>query len=699
MYQEFLWRWSRWLYLLFPFTGIAQSALPLQFEETDFERNVNRWYQLESEKGELHYHNALYVDPDKDFLLEAEFDCSKANEKAVFGLSWGHHNRYDYRHFEINKNKKYRLGYQRGSNYNVVQPWTNRKSIIDSERNVLGVEKRGTELRLLVNGKTIYKTTYRRFEYSGVALKSNTRDVRFVRFAIYQARAPIHLAPDLDTTLRGIPKNLGAAINTELVEKSPAISPDGQTLYFVREFAPDGYGAQDIYYSEQLGDGEWSVAQNIGETLNNKTNNFVNAVLPDNNTIMVINAYQRTNRNELLALAKRSIDGWKIERRFEIEELKKNGNWVSFDLAADGRTLVFAMNRPDSYGGRDLYVSFLQPNGLFSVPRNLGPTVNTSGNEHSPFLAADGQTLYFDTDGHPGYGGRDIFKTQRLDDSWRTWQQPQNLGPTINTKGADEGLTIPASGEQAYFVSQSGGYGGYDIYSLEMPPALRPLPVALMTGFVVNCATMTGVATTVEVYKNEQFLSINKATTHPVTGQFKLALPQGARYTIITRYDKEEYRGERDTITVDLTHLQQYTEQELAPICLHKKTTTPVTPPVPIRAHYRPQWSPVYFDVDGYALHDSAKTLLQALADTLLRYPNASLTLAGHTDAQGTGTYNEALAERRLEAVCSFLERAGIANQRLNSNGWGERQPVADNMVVRGRAANRRVELWVEWSD
>lgn len=685
-----------------PLWGIAQAPWPLQLEETDFVRNVNRWYQLENEKGEVTYHNALYVDPDRDFLLEATFDCSEAEEDAKFGLTWGRNNRYDYRHFEINKQKRYRIGYKRGNKYNVVQPWTARRTVIDNNQNTLGIQKKGEELSFLVNGKTIYKTTYRRFEYSGVALKSSTPKVRFLRFAIYQERDPIHLAPNLDPSLRGRPQNLGSKINSSLVEKSPTISPDGQTLYFVRERAPDGYGQQDIYYSEQLGDGQWGPAQNMGNILNNPNNNFVTSALPDNNTLMVINAYNRSNRNQILAIAERHVLGWQIQRKLEIEDLKNVGRWVSFDLAADGRTLVFAMWRPDSYGGRDLYVSFLQPSGLFSTPKNLGPTINTSGNEHSPFLAADGKTLYFDTDGHPGYGGRDIFKTQRLDESWKTWEQPQNLGPIINTKGADEGLTIPASGKQAYFVSEAAeGYGAYDIYSLELPPALRPLPVALMTGFVVDCTNMKGIATTIEVYKNEQFLAVSTAKTHPITGQFKVALPQGARYTLITTYNKGNYTAERDTIMVDLTHLQNYTEQELTPICLREKKKTTPTPIIPIRAQSLPEWSPVYFEADAYVLDDKAQQSLKALADTLVQYPEARLILTGHTDATGSIPYNEALAQRRIAAVRSFLKAEGVADSLLRSKGWGELKPVGDNVLSSGRAVNRRVEVQLQgpnWS-
>ena len=110
------------------------------------------------------------------------------------------------------------------------------------------------------------------------------------------------------------------------------------------------------------------------------------------------------------------------------------------------------MLRPDSYGGRDLYVSFLEDDGTFSEPKNLGKTLNTTGNEHCPFLAADGKTLYFASYGHQGYGSADIFVSQRLDDSWTKWSQPENLGPRFNGPGYDAFFALGPDGT-AYYAS------------------------------------------------------------------------------------------------------------------------------------------------------------------------------------------------------------------------------------------------------
>lgn len=672
----------------------GQDVLPLWFEENDFEKNVNRWYKV-NEFNEKTYHNALYVNPEKDFRLVAEFDSKKLVINAKWGISWGRKDAYKYYQFEVNDDQEFRVGYQLNGKFNVIESWTKKAKLINAEYNKLEVKKSGTMLHLLINDKLVYKMPYRVFKQTGVAMKSSAAEVEFKRFAIYQDMGKINLVAGGDVVAGTAPKNLGEAVNSTYVDKSPTISPDGKTLYFVREDAQDGFGGQDIYYSTRSENGVWSTAQNIGRPLNNRGNNFVNAVMPDNNTLMTINSYGRQSSDEVLAFTYRTKDGWSTPKRKAINRLHHVGRWVSFDLAADGKTIVFSLKRPDTYGGRDLYVSFMQPDGNFSTPKNLGPTINTEGNEHCPFLAADGKTLYFDTDGHPGYGGRDIFMAKRLDDSWTNWEIPQNLGPTINTKGADEGLVIPASGEYAYFVSDKDSYGGYDIYSLKMPEALRPEPTALVTGYVIRCFDQKGIPTDVLVYKDNALVENAYARTNPINGQFKLALAGGSTYKIVAVYNKDYETTNRDTIEIDLTKLATYEERELEPICFQPKPKPNEPVKIPIRAQHIPSFKSVYFDHDKYELTPKAIDILNKTADTLKAYPAIHVEVLGHTDSNGDDSYNWTLAINRSGAVIRYLEQKGIERTRFAFKGFGETKPVNTNTTDEGRANNRRVEFQV----
>lgn len=687
---------KKYIVALLLFNGlsiVAQDKLPLHFTD-NFEDNVNRWYQV-TEYGDRVYHNALYVNPKKDFRLIAEFNSQEVSGEAKWGLSWGRKNAYKFYHFEINNRGEFRVGYQKDGDFNVVEPWTRKKKIISLEYNTLEVRKKGANLELLINEKVVYKMTFRAFEYSGVALRSSSPKVTFKRFSIYQDMGKINLVEGGDFVTDTEPKNLGQNVNSHYVDKSPCISPDGKTLYFVREDAQGAFGGQDIYFSECMDNGTWSKAENIGRPLNNQANNFVNAVMPDNNTLMAINSYERSSMDEVLAFTYRTQNGWSTPRTKSIQKLQNVGRWVSFDLAADGKTIVFSMWRPDSYGGRDLYVSFMQADGNFSKPKNLGSTINTMGNEHCPFLAADGRTLYFDTDGHPGYGGRDIFMAKRLDDSWTNWEVPKNLGPTINTKEADEGLVIPASGEYAYFVSNKDSYGGYDIYSLKMPKALRPDPTAMITGFVVDCFDQSGIPTTIRVYKERELKENAYARTSPINGKFKLALAGGAKYKIVADYNNALEKSNSDTIEIDLTNLEAYEEREIEPICFERKRKPNEPVKIPIRAQHTPSFESVYFDHDEYSLTNEAIAILNQMADTLQVYASIDIEVLGHTDSNGSYSYNWTLAMNRSAAVITYLEQKGIDRSRFAFKGFGETKPVETNETNEGRATNRRVEFRV----
>ena len=138
--------------------------------------------------------------------------------------------------------------------------------------------------------------------------------------------------------------------------------------------------------------------------------------------------------------------------------------------------------REEGFGDNDIYVSFIQKNKTWSVPKNIGGIINTAGVESSPFLAADGKTMYFSSDGFSGFGKRDLYMTKRLDDTWTNWTEPVNLGNVINSEENESYYSIPASGEYAYFVSSKKSLGKSDIFRIKLPNEIKPAPVSLISG-------------------------------------------------------------------------------------------------------------------------------------------------------------------------------------------------------------------------
>ncbi len=320
-------------------------------------------------------------------------------------------------------------------------------------------------------------------------------DITAVELIVYTGAVPgwneidaIAISPTLDTIKPLInlvdpqaasltPENLGSAINTEYSELLPVISPDGKTLFFCRRGDPRNTGgpAEDIWHAVQRPDGSWSPAINLGPPLNTRGINFLCSILPDGKTVLVGGVYL-PNGKIAPGVSISRFDGlhWSTPRPLRIHDFHNRGRFVSYFLAADGKTLLMAIQRDDSYGGMDIFVSFLQPDSSWSKPLNLGPTINTAADEFTVFLAPDGQTLYFSSEGHNGYGSADLFISRRLDDSWTSWTKPQNLGPVINSPLWDGYFSIPATADYAYFVSTQNSKGREDIFRVKLLPSMQP---------------------------------------------------------------------------------------------------------------------------------------------------------------------------------------------------------------------------------
>ncbi|MFZ6050885.1 hypothetical protein [Halocola ammonii] len=266
-------------------------------------------------------------------------------------------------------------------------------------------------------------------------------------------------------------KNLGSDINTAFHEYVPVVTPDNQQLYFTSrrpgttggEQDPNGEFFEDIYQSKKA-DGAWSKAENSGTTVNSDLNDATVALSADGTEMIIF----RTNKNLTggdLYITRRTASGWS-----EPEKLNSKINSIYQETSAcfspDKKTLYFSSNRPGGYGGKDLYRVKILPNGEWSLPKNLGPTINTEANEDAPFMDVDGRTLYFSSDGHTTMGGFDMFKSRVSENE--VWETPENLGYPINTVKDDIFMTVDAGGRKGYYSSdKTGGFGMQDLYELE----------------------------------------------------------------------------------------------------------------------------------------------------------------------------------------------------------------------------------------
>ncbi|MCX7953980.1 MAG: OmpA family protein [Bacteroidales bacterium] len=408
-------------------------------------------------------------------------------------------------------------------------------------------------LELQLNSKKVSE-----FEIDAVAISTLTDTIK----------ANINIPPGLK--YKSQKESLGPSINTEYDERAPIISADGTELYFVRKNHPNNACGRtdedDIWYSKYTENG-WLPAINLGPPLNNCCDNFVQSVSPDGNMLLLANKYRKEGKNVLcekgVSVAYKTFSGWSFPEEQKIKDFYNYSEFVNYFLAPNNKYLLIAMQGDDSYGNLDLYVSFRLSENTWSKPLNLGPTVNTAANDFSPFLAADGITLYYSTSGLPGFGNEDIFVTRRLDDTWQKWTEPINLGPPINSKGSDTKFSIPAAGNYAYFTSTEGSVGLNDIFKILLPDTLKPIAVALLKGKIIDFQSKKPIGGAIIIYKNYPSEAIVvKEVSDSLTGKFKVYLPTGYLYTVIIKANG--YIDGKQTL--DLTSIHDYTEIEQKPI-------------------------------------------------------------------------------------------------------------------------------------
>ena len=501
--------------------------------------------------------------------------------------------------------------------------------------------------------------------------------------AVASTKDPIDLSIHLsaDVMLIGNSKPLSDAINTTALETYPIISSDGNILYFARLGDPNNIedpSTTDIWYSTKSSEGTWAKAKNIGRPLNNAAHNFVSSITSDVNTLVIANTYNAdgSSKGDGVSLSNYTLKGWEVPRAMKIDEFQNANEFVSYFLASDGKTLLMSVEMPDSKGGLDIYVSFIKDNNSWSKPLNIGKQINTFQSEATPYLASDGKTMYFASEGHLGYGGYDIFMTKRLDNSWTNWSTPINLGPNVNSIYADLSFSMPASGDIAYTYVLRNKTNLTDIYSVSLAPSLKPEPVTMIKGRVLDAKT--GLPIDAKIFYDLLETGSNKGVAHSnaVTGEYQIVLPSGNAYAY--RATVSGYFSINKNITVESNSF--YTEIQVDLLL------------VPIETGQKIALNNVFFNQSTAILIESSFAELDRIVEILNENPAVRIQLDGHTDNQGNPTLNIELSQSRVETVKSYFVTHGIDTKRITTKSFGGSKPIAPNDLEENRKRNRRVE-------
>lgn len=487
-------------------------------------------------------------------------------------------------------------------------------------------------------------------------------------------------------------ENLGININSELPELRPTISADGNLLFFICENHPYNTkynsirNSQDIWYSERDSTGQWSEAIHMDYPLNSYFYNAVFWISPDNNRILIRNAFVDGDyAGNGVSMSYRMKNGrWSKPQALRIRNYQKydRGRQNGASMAHDGKTLLLYLAPESSSYNNDIFVCFLEPDGTWTEPKSLGKKINLPKyDEMTPYLAADGVTLYFSSNRPGTLGDNDIWMTKRLDSTWTKWSEPQNLGAPINTEDWDAFFTLDAGGEYAYMSSGQNGYGQSDIVRVKLLEQEKPDPVVLVSGNVYNKKTGRPLSASLLYETLPEGTEVGNALSSPEDGSFKIVLPFDKNYTI--RATADHFFAQSENLNLDSLVKAGYLE-------IHKDLYL-----VPIEIGQVVRLNNVFFDFDKWDLRGESFLELNRVVKLLQDNPAIVIEMSAHTDSYGSDDYNFKLSDNRARSVMDYILSKGIDPSRITSKGYGESKPVAPNDTPENRQLNRRVEFTI----
>jgi outer membrane protein OmpA-like peptidoglycan-associated protein len=487
-------------------------------------------------------------------------------------------------------------------------------------------------------------------------------------------------------------ENLGHNINSELAELRPTISADGNLLFFICENHPYNTkynsirNSQDIWYSERDSSGNWSEAIHMDHPLNSYFYNAVFWISPDNNRILIRNAFiDGDYAGNGVSISHRLKNGkWSKPQALLIKNYQKydQGRQYGASMAQDGKTLLLYMSPQKGSYDNDIFVCFLEKNGLWTEPKSLGKKINfPKYNEMTPYLAADGITLYFSSNRPGGVGDNDIWMSKRLDSTWQKWSDPVNLGTPINTEDWDAFFTMDAGGEYAYMSSALNGFGESDIVKIKLLEKEKPDPVVLVSGNVYNKKTQKPLSASLLYETLPDGVEAGNGISSPEDGSFKMVLPYDKNYVIRATADK--FFAQSENLNLDSLVKAGYKE-------IHKDLYL-----VPIEVGQVVRLNNVFFDFDKWDLRGESFLELNRVVKLLEENPSIVIEMSAHTDSYGSDEYNIKLSGNRARSVMEYILSKGIDTSRISSKGYGETKPVAPNDTPENRQLNRRVEFTI----
>ena len=478
------------------------------------------------------------------------------------------------------------------------------------------------------------------------------------------------------------PVNLGMRINSRYPELFPCFTTDTATIYFTRKV---NNMDEDIFVAHQDICGEWLRADNLGTPPNTPSHEDAQFISADGHYVFFSRSDNRSENGwaeggyDLFMAYRIAIDSdWSTPQPFggTINTPAYEGMPT---LTADNRSLYFVSDRPGGYGGLDIWVTKFE-NGLWQLPVNAGPVINTAGDETTPFIGLDNKTLFFSSNGHLGMGGMDLFVCRKVNDS--TWSTPVNMGYPINTASNEQSICLLPSGKKMFFASdRQGPAGNYDIYETSLDMSLQPSPVSFLQGYVYDSVSKEKL-NFAAIYIMDANNGDTLYTVQSNRGDASFQLPLAANKTYAMYVAHVGHTEVNDTFTFDKQYL-----------------STPFVRNVPMLSYdykepiFDSLLATIHFNINKVDLSDSDMLMITKGIEPFLLERGYMVYVNGYTDNTGTPMLNEELSTKRALQVAKMLTNLGIDESSIIAKGWGEANMIAPNDTEEGQKKNRRVEI------
>ena len=471
------------------------------------------------------------------------------------------------------------------------------------------------------------------------------------------------------------PKVLSDTVNCFPMQYFPVLTADNQQLIFTKRYGRGHDDDEDLVIALKNASGQWTTPVSISEKINSAAREGACTISADGRHLIFTLCGAKTYGRCDLFESKKVGDSWSSP--VNLGPLVNGSSWdVQPSLSADGQELYFVSDRKGGVGGSDIWYSRKDSVGRWKKAINLGNVVNTKYDEISPFIHVNNRNLYFASNAHPGFGGLDIFVTERKE---KLWTIPQNMGSPLNNYEDQFSFYVTSDGKRAYYSKEESGKKNFTkLFSTPLPPQVQvQYSSSVVKGRVRDKDTTLPLQAQVELYDIQKRVRISVVQSDSVNGEYTIVLTRGAEYAL--------YIARPDYLFQSLSF--NYTSGD------HTKPLEINIDLQKVKANAAIVLNNIFFDVNKYELKEKSTTELEEIIKFLTVNPALQVEIGGHTDNSGAADYNIKLSEQRAQSVANYLTQKGIDSARITQKGYGSSQPVKPNDSEANRQANRRIEF------